>query len=333
ALGFSMFNRELPLAGLIFNRVGSVGHAEMIGEAMENLPDLHVLGYLPREKGLEIPSRHLGLITDGDFTADENRMEILARWIEGNIDLDSLLAGAGSKVEGGALASDVFRQDCTHKDSAPGVRIALARDEAVCFYYPENLRLLREAGAELIPFSPLRDPHLPEGISGLIIGGGYPELHCRALSQNRSLLDEIREFGLGGRPIYAECGGFMFLMEGISDFEGQEYPMAGIFPLAAQMEKRLHALGYREVVTRENSILGPAGTRVRGHEFHYSRIREKGRGGFPESIYDMTNRKGCSGGDEGFVRERVLGSYVHLHLGSNPGVAGHFVDYCRRYGA
>jgi cobyrinic acid a,c-diamide synthase len=123
----------------------------------------------------------------------------------------------------------------------------------------------------------------------------------------------------------------MFLMEEISDLEGQGYPMTGIFPLAAQMENRLHALGYREVVTLGTSILGPPGTRIRGHEFHYSRIRD--RGILPASIYAMTDRKAASGGDGGFLRERTLGSYVHFHWGSHLGVAGHFVDYCRRYGA
>ena len=210
------------------------------------------------------------------------------------------------------------------------MKIGIARDEAFCFYYPESLRMLEEAGAELIPFSPLGSRHLPDGIKGLILGGGYPELHCEMLSQNQELLAEIREFALSGRPIYAECGGFMFLMKEIQDLKGQTFPMVGIFPMRAKMEPRLKALGYREIITQKESSLGPADTKVRGHEFHYSMIKETEID--VEYIYEMTDRKADSSGEEGFVWNRVLGSYVHLHWGSNPEVAENFVDYCRRYG-
>ncbi|MBW2119690.1 MAG: cobyrinate a,c-diamide synthase, partial [Deltaproteobacteria bacterium] len=153
---------------------------------------------------------------------------------------------------------------------------------------------------------------------------------CEMLSKNRELLAEIREFGLSGRHIYAECGGFMFLAREILDLEGQAFPMVGIFPMKAKMEHRLKALGYREVITRKKSILGPADTKVRGHEFHYSLIQDMETD--PECIYSMTDRKAVSSGEEGFVQNRVLGSYVHLHWGSNPEVAKHFVDYCHQNG-
>ncbi len=321
ALGFSTFEKELPISGIIFNRVGSEAHAEMIDEAMASLSGLPVFGYLPRDETLEIPSRHLGLVTDEDFSTDENFAEKLAQWIELNLNLDQLLTSLTGKRTNSILGSS---------NPEPDIKIGVARDEAFCFYYPENLRLLREAGAALIPFSPIRSKQLPEGIKGLIFGGGYPEVHCRMLSENRELLDAVRAFGLRGGPIYAECGGFMFLMKEIRDHKGEAHPMVGIFPMAAQMENRLKALGYREITTRKGSVLGPAGTRIRGHEFHYSRIQEMGLG--PDSIYDMTDRKASVRDNEGFMRERVLGSYVHLHWGSNPEVAKHFVNYCRRYG-
>ncbi|MBW2333252.1 MAG: cobyrinate a,c-diamide synthase, partial [Deltaproteobacteria bacterium] len=139
---------------------------------------------------------------------------------------------------------------------------------------------------------------------------------------------EIKEFGLGGGPIYAECGGFMFLMKEIRDLSGKAYPMVGIFDMSAMMDSHLRALGYREVVTQKGSVLGPKGTRVRGHEFHYSHIQESCR---EERIYSILNRKRFSYNEEGFVRKGVLGSYIHLHWGSNPGVAKNFVDYCRNY--
>jgi cobyrinic acid a,c-diamide synthase len=324
ALGFCKFDVDLPLKGIIFNRVGSEAHGGMLIDAMKSIPELSVFGCLPRNEALGIPSRHLGLVTEDDFRTDEGYGEILARWIEGHVDLDLLLK---------SLPDAMRKRDNTRESAVargPDTRIGIARDEAFCFYYPENLRLLRKAGAELIPFSPLRSRHLPDGIKGLILGGGYPELHCEMLSENRELRAEIRAFGLSGRPVYAECGGFMFLMKEIRDLEGQPFPMVDIFPVRARMMPRLKALGYREIVTRNESILGPAGTRVRGHEFHYSMMEGTGMEG--GHLYEMTDRKDVSMDQEGFVRNRVLGSYVHLHWGSNPAVTENFVDYCRRYG-
>ncbi|MBN1106244.1 MAG: cobyrinate a,c-diamide synthase, partial [Deltaproteobacteria bacterium] len=320
ALGFARFDPGLSLKGVIFNRVGSPGHKDMLREAVASVPGLPPLvGCLPRDEGLEIPSRHLGLFTDEDLGLKEGLVERLGRWIEGNLDLERLLSSLpGAEIESAPRPS---RRPAR-------ARIGIAMDEAFCFYYAENLRLLQEAGAELVPFSPLRSPKIPDNIQGLILGGGYPELHCKTLSENREMLASIRDFGLGGGPIYAECGGFMVLMKEITDMEGRPYPMAGVFPMAARMESRLHALGYREILTRKDSPLGPAGTRVRGHEFHYSRMEKASES--TERIYTLTDRKGFDNGEEGFLRERVLGSYVHLHWGSNPDVAGHFVEFCRR---
>jgi cobyrinic acid a,c-diamide synthase len=211
---------------------------------------------------------------------------------------------------------------------SPKIRIGIAKDEAFSFYYLENLRLLGEAGGALVPFSPLRDRSLPEDIKGMILGGGYPELHCEALSENRSLLSAIRDFGLNGGSIYAECGGFMFLAKEIRDLGGRAYPMVGIFSWAVEMESHLRALGYRRIVTHRDSPLGPKGTEVRGHEFHYSRIRQAETS--PETVYAMKGRKAEMKGEEGFLRMNVLGSYVHLHWGSNPEIARNFVEYCKR---
>ena len=258
ALGFSMFDPELPLKGIIFNRVGSKKHAQMINDAVSFLPDLPVLGYLPREKGLEIPSRHLGLVTDEDFSADKNHIERLANWIEDHIDIENLLKNKEPRPP--CMINVIAKKGQDQRK----IRIGIARDEAFCFYYPENLRLLKEAGAELVPFSPLRDNRLPEGIKGLILGGGYPELHCKALSLNLELTGEIKEFGVSGRPVYTECGGFMYLLKEICDLKGDSYPMAGIFPMKAEMVTGLHALGYREIITGKESMLGPAGTKDKG---------------------------------------------------------------------
>lgn len=195
-----------------------------------------------------------------------------------------------------------------------------------CFYYAENLRLLEAAGARLVAFSPLADTALPEGLGGLYLGGGYPELFAAQLAGNAAMRRAIREFCLSGRPVLAECGGFMYLMEGLTDAEGNEQAMAGVFPLRAVMGTRFAALGYREVTTRAATPLGPAGMTLRGHEFHYSRLT--GEASDVAAVYAMTGRKGPIDAREGFLRDNTLGSYVHLHFGSNPQAAAHFVGLC-----
>nr|HID59137.1 cobyrinate a,c-diamide synthase [Desulfobacterales bacterium] len=321
ALGFSRFDPDLRILGIIFNRVGSSVHAEILKEAISSLPDLLFFGSLPVDKELEIPSRYLGLLTDEEFALGKRMIDRLASWIETHIQLDSLLNSLkGLKIE------DHWAELSTE----PDVKIGIARDKAFCFYYAENIRLLKEAGADIVPFSPLQDNRLPEGVQGLYFGGGYPELYCHKLSENRNLLEEIRAFGDRGGPIYAECGGFMFLMKEIRTTSGKRYPMVGFFNMTAMMEDRLKSLGYREIVTQKESLLGGAGTRVRGHEFHYSRIQGMDRQG--ECIYTMTDRRTKSRGEEGFYVKNILGSYIHLHWGSNPDVARHFVDFCRRFG-
>ncbi len=317
ALGFARFDPDLPLGGIVFNRVGSPGHARMLEEAMASIPDVPLLGCLPREEGLSMPSRHLGLVTAEDFALTGERVDRLADWVEDHLDLDDLIEAA-PRLRPARPVSPAR--------TAGRVRIGVARDEAFCFYYEENLRILESLGAELLSFSPLRDRSLPEGVQGLYLGGGYPELHCEALSSNRSLKKAIRAFAEDGGPIYAECGGFMFLMRSIRDLSGRGHRMAGIFPFEAVMEPRLRSLGYREITTRRESPLGPAGTRVRGHEFHYSRMVLQDE--TPERIYDMSDRQGQRPLEEGFMVNRVLGSYVHLHWGSNPAAAEALVKAC-----
>jgi cobyrinic acid a,c-diamide synthase len=194
------------------------------------------------------------------------------------------------------------------------------------FYYGENLRLLEAAGARLVPFSPLADAGLPEGLSGLYLGGGYPELQARTLAANTAMREAVREFCAAGRPVYAECGGFMYLMETLEDLGGESHAMCGVFPLRAVMGRRFAALGYREVTTRAATCLGPAGTVLRGHEFHYSRLAAVP--GDVCAVYAMTGRKGVLAAPEGFVAGGSLGSYVHVHFGSNPAAAAAFVAAC-----
>lgn len=318
--GYAHFDPDVNIAGVVFNRVGSASHAELLGEAMTLLPGIPVLGCLEREEDIAAPSRHLGLVTAEDSPPDLDRYNRLADWVEGGIDMDAFLATL-PEVEAVPPFEPV--------PQLGNVTIGLARDSAFCFYYEENLRLLRKAGARLVEFSPIESTYLPDGVDGLYIGGGYPELYAFELGQNNRLRREIREFCEAGHPVYAECGGFMYLMNDILTERGR-YAMAGVFPVRAVMNDRFRALGYREVDTRAESVLGPAGTRLRGHEFHYSGLQEDSDLSTMRAIYAMRGRKGELDQPEGFLVGNTLGSYVHLHFGSHPDTAAAFVAACRR---
>jgi cobyrinic acid a,c-diamide synthase len=319
--GYARFDPDVTIAGVIFNRVGGDSHAELLVEAMSLLPDVPVLGCLRRDESIATPSRHLGLVTAQDADDEDNgaRYGRLARWVESGVDMAALLA---------ALPEVEVQPPFEPVPELGSVTIGLARDAAFCFYYEENLRLLRKAGARLVEFSPIEDSRLPAGVQGLYIGGGYPELYAFELGQNTRLRREIKEFCDSGHPVYAECGGFMFLMNDIVTGRGR-YAMAGVFPVRAEMDEKARALGYREITTRADSLLGPAGVTARGHEFHYSSIREGLDPALMPAIYGVCGRKGVIDSPEGFLHANTLGSYVHLHFGSRPGMAEAFVEVCR----
>ena len=318
--GFATFDPELTLAGVIFNRVGSPTHLDYLRQAVEQAGEVRCLGGLPREAELAIPERHLGLVTTEDHPLGGGYLTILADLVERHLDLDKLLA-ALPPLDLGEIAAPV--------SPAPQVRLGVARDRAFCFYYPDNLEWLERCGAEIVPFSPLDDEDLPGGLHGLYLGGGYPELFARELSANQKMLRAIRERAQAGLPIYAECGGLMYLGREITDLEGERHPMAGVLPFGVRMLPRLKALGYREVTLTAGALLGPAGTRARGHEFHYSEIISV-PAELPR-VYQLTARRGGEPVREGYCVNQVLASYVHLHFGSNPQVARHLVACCHRF--
>jgi cobyrinic acid a,c-diamide synthase len=214
-------------------------------------------------------------------------------------------------------------------ESLPRVRLGVARDPAFCFYYPENLGYLSRFGAEVVPFSPLHETRLPAGLDGLYLGGGYPEVFAAQLSENRSMMSGIKELALSGLPVYAECGGLMYLSQGLTGLTGERLPLAGVLPLEVRMLSRLKALGYRQVTLEADCLLGPAGTVARGHEFHYSEITAGGEG--LGQAYRLADRRGEGDRREGYCMGNTLASYVHLHFGSNPALARNFVETCRRY--
>jgi cobyrinic acid a,c-diamide synthase len=241
----------------------------------------------------------------------EERLGRLAEWIESYLDLDGLLALSQRPNAVGAPR----REDASKPRRAC---IGIARDAAFCFYYQDNLDLLREMGAELVEFSPITDRTLPPGLDGIYLGGGYPELHAEALAANDSMRAAVAEFVAGNAPVYAECGGFLYLTRAIVDAQKRSWPMAGVFPTSAHMQTRLARLGYVEVETNgAESWLAP-GERARGHEFRYSVIDP-----MPEGICRVYREPA-----EGYRVKSVLGSYIHLHFRSCPSFAERFVEEC-----
>jgi len=279
-----------------------------------------------------LPERHLGLHTALEGLLTPEFRKRLADAIEASVDLDRLLAitsplrvaelGAPSAGFAGAIdPGGRFRKG----GNAPlRVRIGVAHDLAFQFYYRENLELLRSAGAELSFWSPLEDATLPD-VDGLYLGGGYPELHARRLSANLPMVAAVREFCRSGRPVYAECGGLMYLAEALEDADGVRHELAGVLPAEVRMRPRGLTLGYTEVRLADDAPLGAAGAEARGHEFHYSTLDP-----VPSSISRVYRVRARHGEEraEGFLVGRTLMSYVHLHFGSNPELACAFVESC-----
>lgn len=327
--GFEELDPGLTVAGVIFNRVGSKRHLDLLQDAVRKHCRAEPLGYLPREVEFTIPERHLGLYLGDEQPLHDQAVERLAATVLECIDLDRLLAlaaeglpaEASGRSEAGA-ASDWCKQGAA--GAAHPVRIGIARDRAFCFYYEDNLDLLRAAGAELVEFSPLRDSELPAGLAGIYLGGGYPELYAETLAANTAMRRAVRTWSEDGRPLYAECGGFMYLAGGIVDLAGQEHPMCGCYPVLARMRKRRVRLGYCEAELAEQSMFGAAGAKLRGHEFHYSDIGE-----MPASVarlYRLGDGRG-----EGYRINNTLGGYLHLHFGSAPDAAQSFVRFCQEH--
>jgi cobyrinic acid a,c-diamide synthase len=308
--GMATFDPDLTLAGVVLNRAAARSHVELCRDAIAATTGVPVLGWLPADEGLAVPERHLGLTAAGERAMDLARLRDAARE---TLDVDALLRIARSAPPLPAGPDPL-------PAPAAGVRavIAVARDAAFDFYYEDNLDLLRAAGAELRFFSPLADARIPADADTLYLGGGYPELHAAALAANAEMRADVSRFAASGRPVYAECGGLMYLCDALVDEAGARHPMAGVLPGESRM--RGLTIGYREVVALRDTPIARAGWTVRGHEFHHSVLA----GGSPSPAYrrkDGTETEGVVGGKMG----NVLGSYVHVHFGADARMAERFV--------
>jgi cobyrinic acid a,c-diamide synthase len=320
--GMVAFDPDLRLAGVVCNRVGGRGHLDLLRKAQHRPP---IVGGLTSAPDCAFPERHLGLRTADRDTVAERLFEAWGARAEAEIDLDAIHRLARDAVLLQAPAASRAEIDLT---ATRRCRIGLARDDAFHFYYDDNLRRLEAAGAELVPFSPIHDAQLP-AVDGLYLGGGYPEVHAPALARNGAMRAAVRAFAQTGRPIYAECGGLMYLTRGIRTIDGQLHEMVGLVPSEAVMAEKLEALGYVEVELQAATPLGPPGTRFRGHQFRYSRLSEPIK---PINlVYSI--RRGETVFQEGYRDGNVLASYVHAHWASNPLVPAAFVAACAKAAA
>jgi cobyrinic acid a,c-diamide synthase len=304
-LGLREFDRSLDVAGLFANRVGSRAHLDMLVRASS--AHVPVVGGLPSDPAHAFPERHLGLLAADERCDVEAWGRTFAEWN----DVDALVAIA-------RRAPDLALPTPPTEKLGRRCRIAVARDAAFHFYYEDNLARLESLGAELVPFSPLADERAPAA-DGVYLGGGYPEAYAAALAANRSMRASLRAQAASGTPIYAECGGLMYLANAIRTVDGSTHEMLGILHGVAVMHERLQAIGYVEVETATATLLGPAGTRMRGHQFRWSTL-EGGRG---DAYRDLP----------AYAEGNVLGSYVHVHWASNPAAAESYVTACARYRA
>ncbi|MBF0464785.1 MAG: cobyrinate a,c-diamide synthase [Nitrospirae bacterium] len=306
--GIEAFDKDVAVAGVILNRVGSRTHFERLKAAVESNCKSEVFGFIAASADIKIPERHLGLFTAEDSIIGSDFINNLVSLVKDTVDIDKILAKTSIEPVPSLINDNKNLPLHNHK-----LRLAVARDAAFCFYYEDNLELLRSFGIETVFFSPISDKELPEGTCGIYFGGGYPELYSEALSKNEYLRNRIREFSESGGVVYAECGGLMYISDGIKTTDGSFYPMCGVLPVKCEMRPKLSRLGYREVKLTEDTIIGHKGDILRGHEFHYSDIYENSSS--IENIYENTE------GAAGFFVKHTLASYVHLHFAGNPSFA------------
>jgi cobyrinic acid a,c-diamide synthase len=319
-LGYKMYDPTVTLAGVIVNRLGSQSHCQMVCEALERLA-VPVLGTVYRNSELTMPERHLGLkpVTENDAQETISRM---AEQIAGQVDLDQLLQVARQ-------APQLSLTQTASQEYGTRVRIGVAQDEVFSFYYPESLEMLAAQGAELVPFSPLHDDRLP-AVQGLLLGGGFPEMFVEKLAENKGMREAVAEACRRGMPVYAECGGLMYLCRQIVDFEHNAYDMVGVIPAVCEMQTKLETVGYVEATSLSDNILTGAGATLRGHEFHFSRLIPDNDESFPWAMEFKKMRTGvCYYG--GYAADKVLASYLHLHFAGNEQAASRFVEQCRNY--
>ncbi len=321
--GFADFEPGVEVAAVVANRCASAGHGELLAQALAaaSLPPL--VGAVVRGAFPSLASRHLGLVTADAQLLSPATVAAFAAAGQECLPLETILKIARRTKP---LPAPAARERAEKKKLA----IAVAYDQAFHFYYPDLWDELRARGGELLFYSPLRDEALPAGAAGLYLGGGYPEVYAAELSANQGMLKSLRAFAASGRPVYAECGGLMYLSESLETREGKCYPLAGVIPARTRMRQEKKFLGYVEASLRADSLWGREGDLLRGHEFHYSEMVSDGIGDPRwQPVYALRRKRPGTIIPEGYQCGNVLASYAHLHFPSRPAAVDHFIAKCR----
>jgi cobyrinic acid a,c-diamide synthase len=327
-MGFQQFEPDISIAGVVLNKVFGPRHERKLRAAIAEYTDIEVVGSIPRRSEMGIIMRHLGLEPAREHLAAESVIEAMGGAITGYVDLERIreIAAMAPPIAGGVQAAATPPE--------PRVRLGLARDRAFTFYYPENLEALRMAGAELVPFSPMDDGELPS-VDGLFIGGGFPEVFMEELEANSSMRRQIREAAAAGMPVYAECGGLMYLSRRMT-WKGGSREMVGALPCDVLMHEKPQGHGYMELEATGEGGWFDAGARVRGHEFHYSQITglegaggdSRRRGGSGAGFaWKVIRGTGVDGRHDGILHGNILASYAHLHSLGSPRWAERLVSF------
>jgi len=308
-LGLQAMDRNVQLAGVILNRVATARQESVIRNAIEDGTGMPVIGAIRRISGELLASRHLGLVTPEEHSQSLKSIETAGKIIEESVDLEKLYSIASNASP---LNFSTQRQH-NHSPQTPRVKIGVFRNSAFTFYYPENLEAIEESGANWIPIDPAKDTELPE-LDGLYIGGGFPETHASLLSSNVSFRTSVLEAARRGLPIWAECGGLIFLCRSIH-LQDNTYPMAGVFPADIILDRRPAGHGYMEVVVDRKNPFLPQGTVLRGHEFHYSKLKTAKP---METIFSVLRGIGTGNGRDGLLYKNTVAGYLHLHASGAP---------------
>lgn len=329
ALGFQAYDQDVQLEGVLLNRLGSSTHIAMVKQAMEHIR-IPVLGAMRRREDLHLPERHLGLLPTEEHNAIDTVGNITEA-VETQVDVDAVL-NIAKKAPPLIYEQEIYsRSILSHVKK---VRIAVARDAAFSFYYPESLAMMESYGAELVEFSPLEDACVPES-DAILIGGGFPEMFAEDLAKNEKMKSSIYELADQGMPVYAECGGYMYLMEELLDFDGVSYSMVGVFPTVARMTSKLQMVGYVQSQLLLDSVLGLKGDTIQGHEFHFS-IEESTSSGRTNkdavrTPFTFTRLRDGKQYLAGQMYKNTIGSYLHLHFAGCPKVAETFVRIAKNW--
>ncbi len=322
--GFTSFAAGLRFAGVVANHCGSERHAAWLADSLRaaDLPPL--VGAIPRGAFPELAHRHLGLVTADRGELPETLFDDLATVLERHLSLERLFPGLHPPY--GQLSGPPDPGEKREPVPPARRRIGVAKDAAFHFYYQALFDALAAAGCEPVFFSPLTDRRLPAGISGLYLGGGYPEAHAETLAANGEMLAAIRAYAASGKPLYVECGGLMYLSEGLTA-DGRFHPFLGILPARTRMLEKKKTLGYVEVTLTEDSLWGARGEVFRGHEFHYSElVGDPAADPAWRRVYALQRRRSETVEAEGFQKGAILASYTHLYHAARPAAIDHFIN-------